>query len=860
MSGKKDTIRPGSKDVIFRKPENNNSGSSQININESELNAASRSIADRKAMNEDVMVLVPELKQAENIIISSIISPNDYSKKELLSDYDNFLNLPEDIVGGIRDIIDTNILRYKLTDELSDVVKTCLFDDGAYPELILPRSKISEIITSDADLTLKSKKDLESFTIDSYTDKLEKVGYVSLKDTNKVKIDTEEFSLNDLNVTTISNPAVLLIPEIYDESRQKIMSRDLYLAGDRVKDIESIDVDVLSTYDNYKRRKKERYISITRDTKIKTDDVPFRFKVSSRSILPIYTDDVKKHLGYLLIADEMNRPITRKVEDEELYNLYKSNSDGGVLKGVLNNASKSLDKSKDSSVIISNMIEIAGRILMSSIDDAVSNSIYKNTHNAEYENSLLKIMLARALEEKQTKLIFVPAEYVSYIAFDYRKNGTGKTIIEDITLLASFKAMLLLSQIYATVTTNIPVNDVIVDIDEKDPEPIKTKEILEQVILNGGRNRLAAWGETSIEKFGSWIQNSGTRITWNHKTFPDTKITMDKKNTEVSYTPNTEVMDNISSYMLRHLGLSPTIIDDANQAEFASVAMINNAISNKINNERQDILNDGMSDKLRKLIKSDNQAFDLVKNLVDLNKTKILSSINSDLEDDKKLTDLSDGLIIQITLDVIEGMKVRVPRAESKDKDDLREKFLTYKETTNEIIDSMMSSSYLDDVASELGISKDNIVGNIKLIALVDWCEEHNYARGLVKLIDMTDKVDLKALISRITDKDKNLLALAKSLGIAKGKILEKLKPEEEPIVNENADTIETTEELDEDGNPIEPESNNEGDEEVVETPSEEGTNPPEDVVEDEVGSEEPVETTEKVDNVETPETTEETK
>lgn len=854
MSDKKDIIRPGSKDVIFRKPTTNNSGSSQININESELDAASRSIAERRAMNEDVMVLVPELKQAENIIVSSIISPNDYSKKELLSDYDNFLNLPEDVVGSIRDLIDRNILRYKLTEELGDVVRTALFEDGAYPELILPRSKISEIITSDADLQLTKKSDLESFNINSYTDKLEKVGYVNFKNNAKLKIDNEEFSLKDLSITTISNPAVLLTPEIYDDARKRIMNRDLYLDTNRVKDIESIDVNVLSTYDNYKRRKKERYISITKNTKIETDDVPFRFKCNSRAILPIYTDDERKHLGYFLIADEMNRPITRKVEDEELYNLYKSNSssDTGVLKGILNNASKSLDKNKDTSVIISNMVDIAGRILMSSLDDAVSNSIYRNNHSIDYENSLLKIMLARALEEKQTKLIFVPAEYVSYIAFDYRKNGTGKTIIEDITLLASFKAMLLLSQIYASVTSNIPVNDVIVDIDEKDPEPFKTKEMLEQVILNGGRNRIA-WGETSIERFGNWIQNSGTRITWNHKTFPDTKISMDKKNTEVSYTPNTEVMDNISSYMLRHLGLSPTIIDDANQAEFASVAMINNAMSNKINNERQDILNDGMSDKLRKLTKADSQAFELVKKLVDTNKVKIMSTINKELEDDKKLTELSDGLVTQITLDIIDGMKVRVPRAESKDKDELRDKFLKYKETVGEVIDSMTTSSYLDDVVSELGISKENIVGNIKLIALVDWCEEHNYARGLVKLLDMTDKVDLKALISRITEKDENLITLAISLSDVKAKILEKIKPAEEPVVNENVDSIEPAEEIDEE-EPIPKEEGN-IEEEVEPIPKEEGNIEEEPIPEEEGNIEEetPTEPIEEIEE-ETPE------
>lgn len=826
MSDKKGFIRPGSKDVFFKKPIANNSSSSQININETELDAASRSIADRRTMNEDVMVLVPELKQAENIIVSSIISPNDYSKKELLSDYDNFLSLPEDVVSDIRNIIDINIVKYKLVSELGDVVRECGFGDGAYPEIILPRSKITEIITSDADMKLSKKTDLESFNIDSYSTKLEQFGYINLKRDNKVTIDNEEYSLTDLKITTISNPAVLLTPEIYDRARKNILSRDLFLGVDKVKDVESINPDILNTYDNYKRRKKERYISITRGTKLESDDVPFRLKVSSRAILPIYTDNVKEHLGYYLLADEMNRPITRKVEDDELYGLYKSSSqDSGVLKGVLNSASKSLDKNKDSSIIISNMVDIAGRILMSSIDTAISSSIYKNNYNTDYETGLLKIMLARALEEKQTKLIFIPAEYVSYIAFDYRKNGTGKSFIEDITLLASFKAMLLLSQIYASVTSNIPINDVVVDIDEKDPEPMKTQQMLEQIILNGGRNRLA-WGETSIEKFGSWIQNSGTRITWNHKTFPDTKITMDKKNTEVSYTPNTEVMDNISGYMLRHLGLSPTIIDDANQAEFASVAMINNAISNKINNERQDILNDGESDKLRKLTKADSQSFELVKQLVIKNESKILTAINSDVEDDKKIKELSDGLIIQISLDIIEGMRVRVPRAESKDKDELREKFLKFKETVDEVINSMVSSSYLDDVVSELGISKDNIVGNIKLIALVDWCEEHNYARGLVKLIDLNDKADLKTLINRISDKDKNLILLATKLAEVKTKILEKIKPAEESVENPLSDD---TGGVDDDGNPIVTE-------EVVESEDEEITELP--IEEDEVATE----------------------
>lgn len=776
---KDSVIRAGVKSIKTKKPDKPQS--SQININEMELDKASKVINNRKIMNDDVLVLVPELKQARDIIVNSVISPNDYSRKELISEFDNFLELDESIVMEIRDVIDTSVTKFKLVAELSDVVKESLFGDGAYPELIIPRSKITDIITDGADIKLNSKSDLETFNIDSYTDKLSTYGYIAIDTSKTITIDKESYTLSDLGVVTIANPLVILLPEVYDNARKTIMDRELFLSKNNKNDVESLSTELISIYDSYKRKTKERYISITKDTKIESDDVPFRMLLSSSAVIPIYTDDRTNHLGYFLLTNEMNRPINQGVDNNELFNLYRANNnDGKILKGVIGNASKQLDKSNDESIILSNMIEIAGTILKQSLTNAMDKSIYKNNYNIDYENSIVRIMLARALEEKQTKLIYIPNDYMSYIAFDYRKNGTGKTLLEDITLLASFKAMLLLSQIHASVTNNIPVTDVVVDIDEKDPEPMKTKEMLEQVILNGGRNRLA-WGETSIERFGNWIQNTGTRITYNHKSFPDTKITMEKKSKESSYNPDTSIMDSISAYMLRHLGLSPTILDDANQAEFASVAMINHAMSNKINNERQDILNEGMSDKLRKLVKADTNTFNRYLNIVENNKTKILAAINKTLdENSEKLTTIDNGLKIQIALDMIEGSKIRVPRAESKDNDELREKFSRYKETISDLLDALLTSSFIEDVVAELNISKDILINNIRLMALIDWCEEHNYARGIVKLLNMRDKADIKAMMSRIADKDVNIIELAKVLSDTKIKILEKIKPVEE--------------------------------------------------------------------------------
>lgn len=313
-------------------------------------------------------------------------------------------------------------------------------------------------------------------------------------------------------------------------------------------------------------------------------------------------------------------------------------------------------------------------------------------------------------------------------------------------------------------------------------------------------------------------------------------------------------MDSISNYMLRHLGLSPTILDDANQAEFASVAMINHAMSNKINNERQDILNDGMSDKLRKLSKADTTTFNRYLSLVEKHSKKIIASINKVLEEEK-ITTLDNGLKTQIALDLIEGSKVRVPRAESKDNDELREKFSKYIDTVDNLLEALTTSSFIEDTVAELGISKEILTNNIKLMALIDWCEEHNYARGMVKLINMRDKADIKAMLSRISDKDVNIIELAKTLADTKTKLLEKIKPEEEEVIEDGSeptdDSMDTDggEEMDdnnlddvgESDDMVEDEGGDEKEEDIDEGGVDESVETPDETIEeeDEIGEEE---------------------
>lgn len=738
------------------------SQSHQLNTDLSELEQISKATRARGDMNKEITELVPEIKQAIQIIVSSVVNPNDFSTVEINPSVDNLYNLPDKAVASLRALAEDGIIKYNLEKELPDMVETAMFDDGAYVEVIMPRHKITDLITDTTATLGKSMRDLESFKA---TTKLESIGIIDVDCTTIITElpngNPEGASLSNLSVKFNGNPYSLALPSIYDTALKSTMGNLLYGRGN---DAESITDDVLDVYANFKDLRKKDSMVVTTADKLVDDDIPFRLKVPSAAVIPLYTDNKSNHLGYFILTDEMNKAITTVPTEQEVTSSINSNTStsSGVVKTLLNKASVNIGKTLTDDVLLSDMLEVAGSILINTINQATEKSVYMSNAHIEYENSLLRIILSRALKGRLTTLLFIPSEYVWYLAFDYRLNGTGKSLLEDITLLASFKAMLLLSQVHATIDNHIKVRDVVVDIDDNDPEPDKTREMVHKLIIQANSGRVV-WGETSMEKLGSWIQNSGYRIIWNHKTYPDTKVTIDTKNKESSYEVDSTTSDKISNYILRGLGLTPTILEEANNIEFASVANISNSLTNKINNGRQDILNDKLSELGRKLIITDGNMLSRLYDIVDSNSTEILATINKG-HTGKKTTTLSNEVKTLIARDLVECISYRVPRAEAPDVDISRAKFKEYIDAVDDFITVLQSTSILDKVITDSTATVDEIYGNLKLTCVLDWCEEKNYMPMLTKLLSGSKDEDLKDVLSRVRQKNATMIKLAKRI------------------------------------------------------------------------------------------------
>lgn len=814
-------IVPGSKgmtkNITDTKGKAESSPINQINISEQELSEAVRLTRDRADMNQEMITMIPELKQAQAIINSSIVSPNDFSKKEILVEYVNRFNFSDTIVSKLKALGELSVKKHKLVEDLYPICDNTLWVSGADAEVIIPRTMVEYLIGSSIENLNKSpytsKADLESFieSTSSNAKTLDNIGAISLDLTEKSIIEIQkdkvktnhELTLESFNVSYSADPISLVSNIIYDEVLKNKSEHDYYFNTSKL-DAEAIDPKILGVYDKYKKSTNVKVIDLSNiDAKSSKSDSPFRLKVNASCVLPIFTNDKSDHIFYLLVADELNRSITNIPSDKEIFNSirnYSATDGSAVLKQIVDKANENLSAGNDTSLVISNMLGVAETVLLNSVKKTIKNSIYRNTANIENENSLIRIILYRALTNMKTKILFVPKEYMSYIAFEYRKNGTGKTLLEDITVLASFKAMLTLSEIYSAIDNNIPTTDVKVTLDDDDPEPEKSKEKIEQSIYNSNRKML--WGETSLERHGLFIQNSNLRVFFEHKTFPNTTMQIEKKNKESSYTPDTTASDKVTSMILKSIGLSPTILNEAENIEFASVASISNALTNKVNNGRQDIMSEGITDRNMKLMLSDAAIMRTAYSILESNKSTIITAINDSLdEEDDKITDIPEYLKREIVKDMLDGISLRLPRAESKDNYELRDKFKGFKDSIDEVMDTYLDSSYIDDVVAELGITKENIINNIKLILISQWCEEHNYATYMSKFMGLKDNKELRRLSDLINQKDSNLIDLAKATSKHKEKVLSKLKPAEGTEDDKDA--------VDDFGNPIAPSTEN---------------------------------------------------
>lgn len=747
----------------------------------------SQHVMHRIEDNENIFKLFPDIELAAQIVISSILSPKDMLSSELIFKTDT-TPLPPQLVAKLVKVVKDEIsLHYGLEEELSDILRDALFKSGSSIKLILPEAAVDHLINSQRTISTESisstglfvNKDLEKIqplgllgdprssnvrrgfslewagngtSLKNYDARVyvpSDAGYVSdVADVGKFSAKVSE------TVEVADNFHFLKMPKLVEEVNRQAVAK---LTGASLKKralkfaTESFSND-LSTKPTVRELESMVYKSASSEYKhfvrvptamnLRRRSVgrPLVMNLPSEAGIPVHVPgDVKNHIGYFVPVDMDGNPLTINSvafdSGQGLTSMLQTEKSNTSLSSLLTEkAAKNL--SSDGPVpIINHITELYADIIENDLMERLLKGSYGKEVQIGRNNEIYRVMLARTLKSQSTRLIYIPAEYVTYFAFNYHRNGVGKSYLDDLSNITSLRAMVLFSKVMANVKSSIATTSVNVNLDPKDTDPIKTIEMAKHLVAKA-RQQYFPHGLNRVVDLTDWIQRAGIEITFEgHPRLPKTSFQFESKNIEHSM-PKDELEDMFRHQTYMHFGLSPETVDSAAKADFATTIEQNSVLFAR----RILVLGLTFSLKLteyvQKVVSNDETIQKKLIEIFEEHKGEFEATL-TDEEKDIWNQDQS-GFLSYVVNNFVESIEVTLPKPDST-KNDAQTKALTaYEEMVTKGLDYIFSQEMLP---SELGGKASEYVDAIKAAwkaALMrKWMAENNYAP---ELFDITNR------------------------------------------------------------------------------------------------------------------------
>jgi len=814
---KRKNVVPNEELNIIKKESRKNK--TEINIDASKLNEILMFNKDINELNTDVFSLFPNIKLAIEIMTSSILSPNTMTGEDYNLTLKNKL-LPLDIVGSIVNTIKEHVdTHYKFKDKLYDIIEETIYTKGSYCELILPPDLIIDLYNK-----LNKKQQKLSAGIEDYLHSFDYLSTSSIIDKTKLKRTFKEIEEKE-SLASLINITENFTYFVRDRVVENMLNSSCNYGVD-VGIEDSMVVDSILMLDEN--------IELENDFKL-----AYTKKIPNDSVIPISDkDDPKKHYGYFVIlnstgtpisTDELNVPTNKHLINFGLANENKKISEGEKL---IKKAKKGLESITRKAPDLNNKEQIVQSLLAAKIEATLKNSILKDlvNYDIEFKKEVIDLIYKKLESNEQINIVFVPTKYLMYYAVNYRENGTGKSILEDVLLLASIKAMLFLTRISAYIRGSIVITDIKVELDEDDPEPEKTlAKVLNYV--KRSRQMQLPMGMTKVNDLVDWLHNVGFKITASHPSLPRFELEYDENTLPINV-PDSELEELIEKYISLTLGVTPEMVDNSYSPDFATTIIANNVLMTRRVYMKQKSLNPLLTEHIKKYIQNDPILYNKIQRLIEENissiKKKILKlSINDELK--KKLKKLNNKTFVAwVFKEVIRNIEVNLPKPELQEDDpniELLDKLSSKLDTVLDIIlsEDMFDSELLGDLADKIGNQKNILKGLI----VYKWMSENRVLPEVTSIFSVDEDGkpmfnladEYKTLVEALKS---NIIPLLKEMNKFKKKSdeqLDKLEEDndsyeddnenndseensnEEENDNESSETEETTEETEENEN-----------------------------------------------------------
>lgn len=514
----------------------------------------------------------------------------------------------------------------------------------------------------------------------------------------------------------------------------------------KIDDINSYNTDVLEL----KKLKNDN------QTARENLDEPIFINYPVEAVIPIFKPgSPSEHVGYLALHDEEGNPLSKAKPVNyyrELANGYNSRMTVNTMASSLIQQGKTMFEGFSNKLDEARQLEMLSRIhsnaIIKDILDRLKNGLYGKNLDVGDSAEVSRIMFYRALRGQRTRVLFVPKEVMSYMAFDYDNRGFGISLLDNMKVLISLRIQFMLAQLRAGIMNSIPETLVTLRIDEKDPDPRKTIQIANVMALQSRSNSGLIIGASNVQTIEDRVNQSNIRmaIESDNPKIPQIGHDISKTTADIP-APDNEVAEGIKRDTIMGTGLTPDMVDNSLSTEFAANVLQGNFITSLIAFQKQDRFNPLLTDFVRKVITVSPYLHKRLREIIRDNLDEIIENVK-EASGDKSLSVkglassaievLIDGIIDKFT----SAFEVTLPAPPNDNHESKAEQLQQYEERVDKAIEFVISQDTLpESIVSEEGANMvDAYAAIVKADLIRDWMLENNYMPEIMNYITVSDE------------------------------------------------------------------------------------------------------------------------
>ena len=736
---------------------------SYYNLDYSEQEQLSKEVIQKIKNAENIMQLFPDLELAAQILISSILSPKDMVSTEVIYKYDRTI-MPAALSAQIISLIEEEMsLYYKFKEILPDIIREALFVSGAYVKAIIPESAIDEIINNPAVMATESFSEIlekpsigflgspidsshTQVTMESirgsiggfkgpYDDHL----YLTAEDIGRHRAAAS--TLSNL-ITVTDNFKYLKLPSALKALASKNARNSIRkTAMESNGAIKYTDTEVENMFFKRPSTREVPFVAVnTKDTAVRVSvGRPMDIKIPTEATIPVHVPgDPKEHIGYFILLDEEGNPIifNNVMNGCDFSQLNSTDNQISTMLGA--RARRNLMGSSRTQLNIQDYTMAYKGIVEGDLLRRLKNGIYGRKLEISASDHIYQIMLSRTLASQFTKLLYIPAELITYFAFNYTSDGLGKSLLEDLKVLTSLRAILLFAKVNAMAKNSIAVTHVNMTLDPDDPDPMKTIEVGMHEVMKL-RQQQFPLGINTPTDLVDWIQKAGLEFTFDgHPGIPQTKLEFESKNFQHQM-PDNELDEILRKQTIMAFGLSPETVDNGFASEFATTVVTNNILLSKRVLQWQDKLTPKMTQYVQHIIAND---YVIRERLAELIKPE-LAQIDRYLDaEEKAMRDDNEAKFIDYLIDLYaENLIVALPRPDVTSIETQSQAFQQQEEALDKALEYWVSSTFMTtEIAGEFANMVDAVKASLKAYFMRQWMSENGFMSQLADITSTNEE------------------------------------------------------------------------------------------------------------------------